>query len=140
MKTETVRNPPRRNGDYNRGAASGRPHVASRLTANRDITIIRGLSNLTRSVRRVELANSSQATKRARQAEKRRQHNAGRRSMMRTQIKKVISAIDSGDKAAADAAFKQAAPMLDSLAMKGLIHKNKAARHKSRLNAKIRAL
>jgi small subunit ribosomal protein S20 len=59
---------------------------------------------------------------------------------MRTELKKVITAIDAGDKAAAQDALKAAAPMLDSLATKGLIHKNKAARHKSRLNAKIRAL
>ena len=86
------------------------------------------------------MANSEQARKRARQAEKHRQQNAGRRSMMRTKDKKVIKAIDAGDKAAAEGAFKSAAPLLDSMATKGLIHKNKAARHKSRLNAKIRAL
>ena len=86
------------------------------------------------------MANSAQARKRARQAEKRRQHNAGRRSMMRTEIKKVDAAIEAGDKAAAEGAYKSAVPLLDSLANKGLIHKNKAARHKSRLNAKIRAL
>ena len=86
------------------------------------------------------MANSAQAAKRARQAEKRRQHNAGRRSMMRTEIKKGDAAIAAGDKTAAESAFKAAAPLLDSLATKGLIHKNKAARHKSRLNAKIRAL
>ena len=86
------------------------------------------------------MAKTAQARKRARQAEKHRQHNAGRRSMMRTEIKKVIAAIDAGDKSAAEGAFKTAVPLLDSLANKGLIHKNKAARHKSRLNAKIRAL
>jgi len=86
------------------------------------------------------VANSAQARKRARQAEKRRQHNAGRRSMMRTEVKKVISAIDNGDKAAAEAAFKAAAPVLDRMAGQGLIHRNKAARHKSRLNAQIKAL
>jgi len=86
------------------------------------------------------LANSEQARKRARQAEKHRQQNAGRRSMMRTEVKKVIKAIDAGDKTAAEGAFKTAALLLDSMATKGLIHKNKAARHKSRLNAKIRAL
>jgi small subunit ribosomal protein S20 len=86
------------------------------------------------------LANSAQARKRALQAEKRRKHNAGRRSMMRTEIKKVDAAIEAGDKAAAEGAYKSAVPLLDSLANKGLIHKNKAARHKSRLNAKIRAL
>ncbi|MGD8956196.1 MAG: 30S ribosomal protein S20 [Chromatiaceae bacterium] len=86
------------------------------------------------------MANTVQARKRARQAEDRRQRNAGRRSEMRTEIKKVIKAIEAGDKAAAADAFKSAVPLLDSLATKGLIHKNKAARHKSRLNAKIRAL
>ncbi len=86
------------------------------------------------------MANSAQARKRARQAEQHRQRNAGRRSEMRTELKKVITAIDAGDKTAAEGAFKSAAPMLDSFAAKGLIHKNKAARHKSRLNAKIRAL
>ena len=86
------------------------------------------------------MANSAQARKRARQAEKHRQRNAGRRSEMRTELKKVTTAIDAGDKAAAQDALKAAAPLLDSLATKGLIHKNKAARHKSRLNAKIRAL
>ena len=86
------------------------------------------------------MANSEQARKRALQAEKHRQQNAGHRSMMRTEVKKVIKAIDAGDKAAAEGAFKSAAPLLDSMATKGLIHKNKAARHKSRLNAKIRAL
>ena len=86
------------------------------------------------------MANTVQARKRAIQAEKRRQHNAGRRSKMRTEIKKVDAAILAGDKTAAESAFKVAAPLLDSMATKGLIHKNKAARHKSRLNAKIRAL
>ncbi len=86
------------------------------------------------------MANTAQARKRARQAEERRQRNTGRRSEMRTEIKKVIKAIEAGDKAAAADALKSATPLLDSLATKGLIHKNKAARHKSRLNAKIRAL
>ena len=86
------------------------------------------------------MANSAQARKRARQAETRRQRNAGRRSEMRTEIKKVISAIEAGDKAAAESAYKSAVPMLDRLAGKGLIQKNKAARHKSRLNARIKAL
>jgi small subunit ribosomal protein S20 len=86
------------------------------------------------------LANSAQARKRARQAEKRRQHNASRRSAMRTEVKKVINAIAAGDKSGAEAAFKAAAPVLDRAANQGLIHKNKAARHKSRLNAQIKAL
>ncbi len=60
--------------------------------------------------------------------------------MMRTEIKKVVKAIETGDKDAAQNAYKAAVPVLDSMATKGLIHKNKAARHKSRLNAQIRAL
>jgi len=86
------------------------------------------------------LANSSQARKRARQAEKRRQHNSSQRSMLRTYIKKVVSAIDQGDKEKAQAAYKAAVPVIDHIARKGLIHANKAARHKSRLNQHIRNL
>jgi small subunit ribosomal protein S20 len=86
------------------------------------------------------LANSLSAKKRARQAESRRQHNTSRRSMMRTYVKAVISAIESKDKAAAETAFKKAVPMLDRSAQQGLISKNKAARHKSRLNLQIKAL
>ncbi|GGO63396.1 MULTISPECIES: 30S ribosomal protein S20 [Bowmanella] len=86
------------------------------------------------------MANIKSAKKRAIQAEKRRQHNASRRSMTRTSIKKVLAAIATGDKAAAETAFAAAVPVLDRMATKGLIHKNKAARHKSRLVAKINAL
>lgn len=86
------------------------------------------------------MANSPQARKRARQAEKHRQLNASQRSMMRTEVKKVVKAIEAGDKTAAETAYRSAVPLLDSMATKGLIHKNKAARHKSRLNARIRAL
>ncbi len=84
------------------------------------------------------MANSPQARKRARQAEKRRQHNASYRSMMRTYLKKVVNAIAAGDKPAAEAAFKAAEPVIDRTARKGLIHPNKAARHKSRLSHHIR--
>lgn len=86
------------------------------------------------------MANSAQARKRARQADKNRAHNVALRSRMRTAAKKVIKAIESGDKEAAVAAFKSAAPVLDGSVTKGLIHKNKAARDKSRLNAKIKAM
>lgn len=86
------------------------------------------------------MANSAQARKRVRQAERSRQRNAGQRSMMRTYVKRVFNAIAAGDKAAAEAAYKAAGPVLDSMARKGLIHKNKAARYKSRLNTQIRAL
>lgn len=86
------------------------------------------------------MANSPQAAKRARQAEKHRQRNASARSMMRTHIKKVIKAIEAGDKDGAAAAYQAAAPVIDRMANKGLIHVNKAARHKSRLNVRIKAL
>lgn len=86
------------------------------------------------------MANSPQAKKRAKQAEKRRSHNASMRSMVRTYIKKVTAAISSGDAAAAKTAYDDAVPVLDRMADKGIIHKNKAARHKSRLNSQVKAL
>ena len=86
------------------------------------------------------MANIKSAKKRAIQAEKARKHNASRRSMTRTYVKKVVAAIAAGDKAAAQAAFEAAQPILDRMATKGLIHKNKAARHKARLTAQIKAL
>jgi len=86
------------------------------------------------------VANTAQARKRARQAEKARQRNASQRSMMRTKVKQVFAAIAAGDKSAAEAAFKETVPVLDHMARKGLIHKNKAARYKSRFNNQVRAL
>ncbi|CAA0111709.1 30S ribosomal protein S20 [Zhongshania aliphaticivorans] len=86
------------------------------------------------------MANSPQAKKRARQAEKRRTHNASLRSMVRTYLKKVVSAIESGDQAEAQTAYVAAVPVLDRMADKGIVTKNKAARHKSRLNSKIKAM
>lgn len=86
------------------------------------------------------MANSPQAKKRARQNEKARKHNASMRSMGRTYLKKVLSAIQSGDKTTATAAYVAAVAVIDRIADKGLIHKNKAARHKSRLNAKLKAM
>jgi len=86
------------------------------------------------------LANSPQARKRARQAETRRRHNASFRSMVRTSIKKVISAIEQKDYEAANAAYNDAVPVIDRMADKGIIKKNKAARHKSRLNTAVKAL
>ena len=86
------------------------------------------------------MANSPQARKRARQSEARRQRNSSQRSMMRTQVKRVFKAIEDGDKATAETALKEAVPVLDHMARKGLIHKNKAARYKSRFNAQVRAL
>ena len=86
------------------------------------------------------MANSAQARKRALQAEKRRQRNAGQRSALRTHIKNVVKAITRGDAAAAQAAYQKAVPIIDRSVGKGLIHKNKAARHKSRLSQHIRSL
>ena len=86
------------------------------------------------------MANSAQARKRARQAERRRQHNASRRSTMRTYTKNVLKAIEAGDKEAALSAFKAAVPQIDKAAGQGLVHQNKAARHKSRMNARIKAM
>ena len=86
------------------------------------------------------MANSPQARKRARQAETNRKHNASLRSMFRTELKKVITAIASGDKTKAQEEFKAAVSMIDRMVSKNIIHKNKAARHKSRLNAKIKAM
>jgi small subunit ribosomal protein S20 len=64
----------------------------------------------------------------------------GLRSRMRTKIKDVIKACDAGDKAAAQTAFKDAVPVIDSMVTKGIVNKNKAARHKSRLNKRVKAL
>jgi len=86
------------------------------------------------------MANSAQARKRARQADKQRAHNASLRSELRTAIKKVAKAVDAGDKAAAQAVYQQSTSVIDSIADKKIIHKNKAARHKSRLSAAIKAM
>lgn len=86
------------------------------------------------------MANSRQAKKRVRQAEKRRLHNASRKTEMRTYLKNVLKSIQAGDKEGAMASYQQATSMVDRLAAKGLIHKNKAARHKSRLNSKLKDL
>lgn len=86
------------------------------------------------------MANIASARKRARQAEVNRKHNASLRSALRTRIKNVQKAIAAEDKPAAEAAYKLAVPAIDKAVSKGLIHRNKAARHKSRLNAHVRAL
>ncbi|MFT4824012.1 MAG: small subunit ribosomal protein S20 [Halioglobus sp.] len=86
------------------------------------------------------MANSPQAKKRARQGEKRRTHNASLRSLVRTVIKKVDAAVVSGDAEQAKIAYNSAVPVIDRMADKGIIHKNKASRHKSRLNAQVKAL
>ena len=86
------------------------------------------------------MANTRQAKKRIRQSEKHRQHNVALRSMYRTAISKVAQAVQKGDKSAAASAYQVAVPVIDKMVTKGIIHKNKAARHKSRLNAGIQKL
>ncbi len=86
------------------------------------------------------MANIKSAKKRARQAEKHRQHNASLRSMVRTYIKKVVAAVAAGDKKLAEESLKATQPVIDRMASKGLIHKNKAARHKSRLAASVKKM
>jgi len=86
------------------------------------------------------LANSPQAKKRARQAVTRRARNVGMASMYRTFIKKVVYAIEAGDKATAETAYKAAVPVIDRMCNKGMVHANKAARHKSRLSTRVQAM
>jgi small subunit ribosomal protein S20 len=86
------------------------------------------------------MANTAQARKRARQSEKRRQHNASLRSAFRSAIRKVRKAIAAGDKKAATSAFREASSAIDRIADKKVIHKNTAGRNKSRLAARIKAL
>lgn len=86
------------------------------------------------------MAHSLSARKRVRQANKRRALNGSQRSLFRTHVKNVVKAIEAGDKEAAQKAYASAVPMIDKAAGKGLIHQNKAARHKSRLAARIQAL
>ena len=86
------------------------------------------------------MANIKSSKKRAKQNVVRNQRNAAQRSQLRTAVKKVLKALDANDAAGAEAAFATAQPILDRFSSRGLIHKNKAARHKARLNARIKAL
>lgn len=86
------------------------------------------------------MANSAQSRKRARQALKQRAHNASLRTAFRTAVKKVLKAVEAGDKAAAQVTYSESVKVIDRIADKGVFHKNKAARHKSRLAAKIKAM
>ena len=87
-----------------------------------------------------KVANTAQSKKRARQNETHREHNASQRSMMRTYVKKLLTVIGTGNKTQANEEFRTVTSVLDKMVTKGIIQKNKAARHKSRLNAKIKAL
>lgn len=86
------------------------------------------------------MANTKSAEKAARQAEKHRAHNVALRSRMRTAVRRVTAAIGGGDKQAALAVYRAAVPVIDTLVNKQIIHRNKAARHKSRLAARIRSM
>lgn len=86
------------------------------------------------------MANTKQAAKRARKSIRQRAANVSLRTTLRSAIKKVHKAVEAGDAAAALAAYKAEQATIDAIARKGIIHKNKAARHKSRLTAHIRSL
>lgn len=86
------------------------------------------------------VANTKSAEKAARQAEKHRIRNIALRSRMRTAVRSVTTAIASGNKESATATYREAVPVIDTLVTKQIIHRNKAARHKSRLVARIRAM
>lgn len=86
------------------------------------------------------MANIKSAKKRARTSEKRRLANMAQRSRLRTYIKRVITDVEKGDKEAALASYNAAVPIIDNMAGKGIVHKNKAARHKSRLNKMVVAM
>ena len=86
------------------------------------------------------MANSPQARKRARQAITRRNHNMSLRSRMRTYVKRVLAAIQLGDAAKAKDAYQEAVPVIDTMVSKGIIHKNQAARKKSRLSSSVKKL
>ena len=86
------------------------------------------------------MANTAQAKKRARQNDSQRAHNASLRSIFRTAVKKIIKAIEGGDKKIATESYKENVAVIDRMADKRIVHRNKAARHKSRLNTAIKSL
>jgi len=86
------------------------------------------------------VANTKSAEKAARRAETNRTRNVTLRSRMRSALRKVSDAVASGKKTDAAAALKDAQPLIDSLVNKNVIHRNKAARHKSALSARVKAM
>ncbi|MFL6621720.1 MAG: 30S ribosomal protein S20 [Sulfurifustaceae bacterium] len=130
---------PLEKSDADHTASHRRLHetAVGRLTKSPRIRIV---ARLRGSSERQPVANTAQAKKRARQAEKHRAHNAARRSLMRTEIKKALSAIASKDKSGAQEAYRRAASIIDRLAGKGIIHRNTASRYKSRLNSRLRTV
>jgi small subunit ribosomal protein S20 len=89
---------------------------------------------------RALMANTKSAEKRSREAIARRAQNVAHRSKVRSAVRKVVEAIQAGKKTEAAAALKAASPVIDAMARKGIVHRNKAARHKSRLASQIKAL
>jgi small subunit ribosomal protein S20 len=90
--------------------------------------------------RGITVANTRQAKKRTRQSEKRRLRNVSQKSMMRTYIKKVLAAVDEKSYEIATEAFRQATKIIDKVADKNIIHKNKASRLKSRLSKRVKSI
>ncbi len=86
------------------------------------------------------MANTAQAKKRSRQNDQHRARNSAVRSAMRTHIKKVLKAVHDKDKPGAQTAYREAVSVIDRVAGRGILHKNGAARYKSRLNDRIKAL
>lgn len=86
------------------------------------------------------MANTKQAKKRALQARARNAQTSAQRSQLRTAIKTVRKAIATGDKAAAAEALRRSTSVIDSIADKKVVHKNAAARNKSRLAAAVKAM
>jgi small subunit ribosomal protein S20 len=114
--------------------APARPPRRLRLTSPRAFPKLRGCS------KELGVANTKSAEKAARQAEKHRAHNVTLRSRMRTAIRKVVDAVAKGDKTGAQASYKAAVPLIDTLVNKRIIHRNQANRHKSRLAARVKAV
>ena len=86
------------------------------------------------------MANTAQARKRARQAVKRRSHNMSQRSKMRTYIKKMRAALVAGEVEPAQASYRKMTSEVDRMVSKGIIHANKAARYKHRLNTQLKSI
>ena len=86
------------------------------------------------------MANIKSAEKRALQTIKRRARNMAARSKFRTAVKGVLAAVEAGDKTVATEKLKAAGPVIDSMVNKGIIHRNKASRHKSHLNARVKEM
>jgi small subunit ribosomal protein S20 len=114
--------------------------IAQRHCQTRDCRIQWRVFAISKGFKEFFMANSAQARKRARQSIKQNMHNASLRSELRTAVKKVQKAIVAGDKASAQKIYQESMSVIDRIADKKIIHKNKASRHKSRLAAQVKAL